>query len=397
RGAGRPPGDQAGRPPRGVRPDEDLDRPGAGLRGPAGVPGGPRGGGRRDRDGPRKARRTECGQPRDRRSGHRTASPDGRCRLRQVCLCVSPGRRCGSADGGDRAAQSPQAAPGRTGIADHADPGALRRRREPSRIDRMLHVARPRLPTPEARERYAREFYWLLEGFRFIPGGRIMHAVGNPKRVTNLNCFPPGTRVLTRAGFKTIEEVRVGDEVLTHRNRFRNVTHTMHRETVEPLRTMRLWYLGDRQITTTKEHRFMAFDGSRADWVEAQHLTPSHYVKVGRIDETLPVSELDLSEYVSAAAVEDEVGKLYTVTAFIGGQGARRSAESKRIARTVPVDERFGLWLGYFMAEGGVTDNSVYFTFNKNEEAYAEAICNLTQQLFGVEAAIQRREGQEGH
>ena len=252
-------------------------------------------------------------------------------------------------------------------------------------------------PTPEARERYAREFYWLLEGFRFIPGGRIMHAVGNPKRVTNLNCFPPGTRVLTRAGFKTIEEVRVGDEVLTHRNRFRNVTHTMHRETVEPLRTMRLWYLGDRQITTTKEHRFMAFDGSRADWVEAQHLTPSHYVKVGRIDETLPVSELDLSEYVSAAAVEDEVGKLYTVTAFIGGQGARRSAESKRIARTVPVDERFGLWLGYFMAEGGVTDNSVYFTFNKNEEAYAEAICNLTQQLFGVEAAIQRREGQEGH
>ena len=44
-------------------------------------------------------------------------------------------------------------------------------------------------PTPEARERYAREFYWLLEDFRFIPGGRIMHAVGNPKRVTALNCY----------------------------------------------------------------------------------------------------------------------------------------------------------------------------------------------------------------
>ncbi|HYM91164.1 MAG TPA: ribonucleotide reductase N-terminal alpha domain-containing protein, partial [bacterium] len=251
-------------------------------------------------------------------------------------------------------------------------------------------------PTEEARERYARMFYWLLRDFRFIPGGRIMHAVGNPKRVTALNCFPAGTRVLTREGFKVIEEIRAGDEVLTHRNRFRSVTHTMHREAAEPLRTVRLWYLGDRQIAATKEHRFLAYDGSRVDWVEAQHLTPSHYVKAGRIDETLPVRELDLSEYVSAAAVEDEVGKLYTVTSFVGGQGARRRIESKRVSRTVPVDERFGLWLGFFMAEGGITDNSVYFTFNKNEEAYAESIYNLTQQLFGVEAAIQRREGQEG-
>src|SRR5438105_2655443 len=44
-------------------------------------------------------------------------------------------------------------------------------------------------PTEEARERYGRMFYWLLRDFRFIPGGRIMHAVGNPKRVTALNCY----------------------------------------------------------------------------------------------------------------------------------------------------------------------------------------------------------------
>ncbi|HLN13226.1 MAG TPA: ribonucleotide reductase N-terminal alpha domain-containing protein, partial [bacterium] len=44
-------------------------------------------------------------------------------------------------------------------------------------------------PTEAGRERYAQEFYWLLDGFRFIPGGRIMHAVGNQKRVTSLNCY----------------------------------------------------------------------------------------------------------------------------------------------------------------------------------------------------------------
>ncbi len=44
-------------------------------------------------------------------------------------------------------------------------------------------------PTAAARERFAQEFYWLMENFRFIPGGRIMHAVGNPKRVTAMNCY----------------------------------------------------------------------------------------------------------------------------------------------------------------------------------------------------------------
>ncbi len=44
-------------------------------------------------------------------------------------------------------------------------------------------------PNEAARDRYAQEFYWLLDDFRFIPGGRIMHAIGNAKRVTALNCY----------------------------------------------------------------------------------------------------------------------------------------------------------------------------------------------------------------
>jgi len=42
---------------------------------------------------------------------------------------------------------------------------------------------------PEKRAEYEEKFYWLLEDFRFIPGGRIMHGAGNPKRVTLLNCY----------------------------------------------------------------------------------------------------------------------------------------------------------------------------------------------------------------
>jgi ribonucleoside-diphosphate reductase alpha chain len=42
---------------------------------------------------------------------------------------------------------------------------------------------------PETREKWERNFLWLLSDFRFVPGGRILHAIGNPNKVTALNCY----------------------------------------------------------------------------------------------------------------------------------------------------------------------------------------------------------------
>lgn len=42
---------------------------------------------------------------------------------------------------------------------------------------------------PERREEWERHFLWLLSDFRFVPGGRILHAIGNPNKVTALNCY----------------------------------------------------------------------------------------------------------------------------------------------------------------------------------------------------------------
>ena len=42
---------------------------------------------------------------------------------------------------------------------------------------------------PETREEWERNFLWLLSDFRFVPGGRILHAIGNPNKVTALNCY----------------------------------------------------------------------------------------------------------------------------------------------------------------------------------------------------------------
>jgi ribonucleoside-diphosphate reductase alpha chain len=252
--------------------------------------------------------------------------------------------------------------------------------------------------TPEKRAEWEEKFYWLLDDFRLIPGGRIMHGAGNPKRVTLLNCFPAGTPVLTTRGFVPIQHVLPGDEVLTHRNRFRVVTHVSERKNREPLVQLSLTYLNDEPIRCTPDHRFLATDDrGHIGWVAARDLTTQHYVRIGRMTETVPLKELDLTDYLDGGALEDDERRVYTATPYVGGNGAVGVKESRRVSRRIAVNEDFGRWLGYFMAEGGVTDNSVYFTVSKDEGKLATEIVALTQRVFGLAAAIQTRDGQPSH
>lgn len=41
----------------------------------------------------------------------------------------------------------------------------------------------------EKRKEWASKFYWLLEDYRFVPGGRILFGAGQPRKSTLLNCY----------------------------------------------------------------------------------------------------------------------------------------------------------------------------------------------------------------
>lgn len=41
----------------------------------------------------------------------------------------------------------------------------------------------------EQQREWEEKFRWLLSDFRMVPGGRILHAIGNPNHVTALNCY----------------------------------------------------------------------------------------------------------------------------------------------------------------------------------------------------------------
>ena len=53
---------------------------------------------------------------------------------------------------------------------------------------------------PEQREEWTRRFRWLLDGWKFVPGGRILAAAGTDQRLTYFNCYVIPSPADSRAG-----------------------------------------------------------------------------------------------------------------------------------------------------------------------------------------------------
>ena len=54
---------------------------------------------------------------------------------------------------------------------------------------RVSHELASIEPSDEKRRVWERNFYWLLQDFRFVPGGRILFGAGQRRRSTLLNCY----------------------------------------------------------------------------------------------------------------------------------------------------------------------------------------------------------------
>src|ERR687884_680260 len=93
--------------------------------------------------------------------------------------------------------------------------------------------------TEEKKAYWEKRFYEALSNFQFVPGGRILAGAGSGHQVTYYNCMPPDQEVLTADGYRPISEIKIGDLVVTHRNRLRPVVHKFERETEEPLYIIR--------------------------------------------------------------------------------------------------------------------------------------------------------------
>lgn len=85
----------------------------------------------------------------------------------------------------------------------------------------------------------------------------------------NCGCFPPNSLVVTRQGKKKIQHVEVGDEVLTHRGRYRKVTDTLYRSSKEREFTKIKTKHRSHEFTSTSDHPVYVERAGGFEWVKA--------------------------------------------------------------------------------------------------------------------------------
>ena len=185
-------------------------------------------------------------------------------------------------------------------------------------------------------------------------------------------CFLAGARVRSRTGETPIEQIKVGDEVLTHRGRYRRVYHTMQRPYAGML--YRIRYFGDsaQELQVTEEHPLLVVRRERShernrkfapEWLTAAEVKPGDYLAI-------PVPR-----------GETNTDQIHHTTVWVGR--GRHAPVQREVALLLEPD-MYRL-LGYYFAEGHV-DNEHYlsFSFNAAETAYLNDVKELTGRYFGM-------------
>jgi len=189
-------------------------------------------------------------------------------------------------------------------------------------------------------------------------------------------CHLAGSMVRVRDGEKPIEEIEAGDDVLTHLGRFRPVKEPMARRFQGPIRHIRFQGEGYRSLAVTPAHPFLVVprksvrEHNRSfipQWLTAQELHKGDYLAVP--------TGIDLEE--SAADTphwSDDVS--------VGHGGGAAVAERVEVR----LDEPLCRVIGLYLAEGSVSANTSYLSFDSHteEEDLRELVRGVIRQGFGL-------------
>lgn len=228
-------------------------------------------------------------------------------------------------------------------------------------------IYRERIPSTDPRLKRHIHHDSESRRYEFDTTGLAIKAVRHTRHVPvwdqgNLgSCFAPGTNVRMADGSeRAIENVRLGEHVVTAEGNTGRVVRTMLRDEDGGLIRLSLW--GHSHLRTTREHPVLTARG----YVEARDL------RIG--------DEVALTKYIPISTVTSiEPRNLVT------SRRADSNALPEKIDLTPEAGRLFGLWL----AEGSADGTKVRWTFGGHEgETLVPETAGLCRRVFGSDISL---------
>lgn len=242
-----------------------------------------------------------------------------------------------------------------------------------------------------------------------------------PESLLYLHCFSEGTEVRIFNGIKNIEDIKIGDVVLTKNGTFKEVYEISERDLSfdETMLTLKVSGRNDR-IVSTANHRFLVirtektpchhdyclptcshkwvyrkeswvsnckadvYNNYSPEWVEAKNLKENDYLLIPIMKNNIG----DIPSEIKVSDIFDLNNQLYIETnGFIK---TSNHPKAKSIPNTLLVTKELMRLFGYYLSEGCVrgTMDTVQFTFNIEEKEYIKFVVTAVKDIFGMDSVV---------
>lgn len=252
----------------------------------------------------------------------------------------------------------------------------------------------------------------VLETYRLMSERFYTHATptifnAGTKLPQLASCFVKGTRVFTLEGPKAIENVRIGDMVITHEGRAREVSQ-LHNNDRGDRKIFALKTSGSPMVHVTENHKFMTLrDAEEPAWCAAEDLKVGDYIQLPNyggvkgnpepidvwavLREAEPQLRYEHSQDANALMMGEKVATNADLRYCPPSTGSPTSAfRSRYIQVTETFCKILGMWLGDgYVLKGKVKkDGRTCYAgigFNRSEdERVAQYVRQAGAKAFGV-------------
>lgn len=204
-----------------------------------------------------------------------------------------------------------------------------------------------------------------------------------------VHCLHPNEQIIANSSINNIKDTEVSQKVLTINGTFQKIKEIMSSDYSGLMIKIKTRFFTD-FVKLTPEHPVLRaiikkgsgvnywrdFKITKPEWVRAGELSNHDTLLYPIITENKDIEFIRLSEILN---LETEKGK---------AKNKRETYTSHRIPDKISISSNFLRLVGYYLAEGSIKKQGVYFTFSKKEKDYIKDVKNLIESIFGIKAFL---------